>query len=108
MEVHSRVTQLPNGNENQCQTCHTISNPSPGNGPRNDFGKLIEAQFLTEPGSNGEVIWNALLASLDADNDGISNGVELQDRFGAWEKCRAVHSGIYQVAIYIKYICIGR
>lgn len=81
----SRVTQVPNGNVSQCQTCHTVSNPSPGNGPRNDFGKLIEAQFLTEPGSNGEVIWNALLANLDADNDGVSNGEELQDRFGAWE-----------------------
>ncbi len=79
-----RVSQVPNGNVNNCLTCHTVSFPVAGNGPRNDFGRLIEDQFLTAPGSAGNVIWNALLASLDADNDRISNGEELQDRFGTW------------------------
>lgn len=78
-----RPGQIPNGNVNFCANCHI--NPG-GGGPRNDFGKLIEAQFLTEPGAAGNVIWGALLASLDADNDGISNGEELQDPFGQWSE----------------------
>ena len=79
-----RVGQIPNGSVNNCLTCHTVAFPVSGNGPRNDFGKLVEGQFLTVQGSTGNVIWNALLASLDADNDGVSNGEELQNRFGSW------------------------
>ncbi len=75
-----RPTQIPNGNINTCNNCHV----TPG-GPRNDFGKLVEARFLTtSPGGGGDVVWGPLLASLDADNDGVSNGEELQDPFGLW------------------------
>ncbi len=84
-----RVGQIPNGNVNQCATCHAVPNPSPGNGPRNAFGQLIEARFLDASGSAGNVIWNSLLASLDADNDGVLNGAELQDYFGTWESGEA-------------------
>jgi hypothetical protein len=77
-----RVGQIPNGNVNQCATCHSVPNPSGGNGPRNAFGKLIESRFLD---AGGDVIWNSLLASLDADNDGVLNGAELQDYFGTWK-----------------------
>ncbi len=72
-----RPGQIPNGTVNSCQNCHV--DPA-GGGERNAFGKLIEARFLI--GEN--VDWNPLLASLDADNDGVTNGEELQDPFGLW------------------------
>lgn len=53
-----------------CITCHI----SPGgSGPRNDFGTAF--------GANGRV-WDAVLAGLDSDGDGYSNGVELGDPTG--------------------------
>ena len=45
---------------------------------------MVESRFLTVQGPTGEVLWNAFLASLDADGDGVSNGEELQDGFGVW------------------------
>jgi hypothetical protein len=72
-----RVGQIPNGNLNSCSNCHV--NPG-GGGVRNAFGQLVEREFLD--GSN--VVWNARLASLDADGDGVTNGQELQDAFGEW------------------------
>jgi len=80
-----RVNQIPNGSVNQCATCHAVPSPVPGNGPRNPFGKLIESRFLDGSGESGNVIWNSLLAGLDADNDGVFNGAELQDYFGSWK-----------------------
>ncbi|GAB4338082.1 MAG: hypothetical protein Kow0037_21760 [Calditrichia bacterium] len=74
-----RVDQVPNGAVGSCNTCHV----TPG-GPRNDFGETVEFRFLSEPGSAGQVMWNALLASLDSDGDGASNGEELQDPYGLW------------------------
>lgn len=73
-----RVGQLPNGNSISCSACHV--NPG-GGGSRNAFGQLVERSFL----SGGNVVWGPLLASLDADGDGVPNGVELQDRFGEWQ-----------------------
>jgi len=73
-----RVNQIPNGNVNSCSNCH--ANPN-GGGTRTEFGELVRTKFLD---SNGDVIWNAELASIDADGDGISNGDELQDQFGSW------------------------
>ncbi len=72
-----RPGQIPNGTVNSCQNCHI--DPA-GGGERNAFGKLVEARFLV----GGNVTWNPLLASLDADNDGVTNGEELQDPFGLW------------------------
>jgi hypothetical protein len=73
-----RVGQIPNGSINGCANCHT--NPN-GGGARNDFGKLVGTKFLD---NNGDVVWNAELAAMDSDGDGISNGDELQDQFGSW------------------------
>ena len=61
-----------------------MSNPSPGNGPRNLFGQKIEAEFLDVVSSSGNVQWGPALASLDSDGDGVTNGSELQDPNGTW------------------------
>ena len=71
-----RVNQVPNGSKFSCMTCHTGSG-----GPRNLFGQAIEGGFLD---GNGDVTWNATLAGLDSDGDGVSNGAELQDSNGTW------------------------
>ncbi|MDZ7722471.1 MAG: T9SS type A sorting domain-containing protein [candidate division KSB1 bacterium] len=73
-----RVDQIPNGSVFQCRTCHTGTG-----GPRNPFGQLIEAEYLDV---NGDVIWENDLAILDADEDGGTNGQELLDPDGSWEK----------------------
>ena len=72
-----RVNQIPNGAVKKCSNCHVSPD---GGGDRNDFGKLIEARFL----NNDNVTWGPELASLDADGDGVTNGEELQDRYGLW------------------------
>jgi len=72
-----RVNQIPNGQVSACQTCHLSSD---GGGSRNDFGRLVNRRFLV----GGNVKWNPLLASRDADGDGVANGAELQDRYGRW------------------------
>ncbi len=72
-----RVAQIPNGSTNACANCHV--SPA-GGGTRNNFGQTIENAFLV----NGNVMWDASLAQLDSDNDGFSNGTELQDPTGAW------------------------
>jgi hypothetical protein len=75
------VNQIPNGNVNGCANCHV--NPA-GGGTRNAFGQLVEKKFLTAAGASGQVKWGPVLASYDADGDGVSNGEELQDPFGEW------------------------
>jgi len=76
-----RVSQIPNGSVNGCANCHV--NPE-GGGTRNAFGKLVEQKFLSTAGAGGQVQWGPVLASYDADGDGISNGEELSDPFGEW------------------------
>lgn len=71
-----RVNQVPNGSKNGCFTCHN----SASGGSRNSFGMAIQNGFL----SGGKVTWNATLAALDSDNDGFTNGQELQDASGSW------------------------
>lgn len=73
-----RVNQIPNGNINRCANCHIDPN---GGGPRNAFGSTVGASYLD---GNGDVIWNASLAQKDSDNDGATNGQELQDPDGTW------------------------
>lgn len=76
-----RVGQIPNGTKNACANCHV--NPA-GGGPRNAFGQEVEANHLTQPGDAGQVKWTSVLASLDSDGDGFTNGQELQDPEGVW------------------------
>ena len=71
-----RVTQIPNGTKFSCNTCHTDG----GGTPRNEFGLSVEAII----GNSSIEFWNQDFASQDADGDGFSNGVELQDPNGEW------------------------
>lgn len=73
-----RGGQIPNGSVNRCANCHV--NPD-GGGPRNAFGQMVGANFLT---AAGDVIWGPELAKLDADSDGFTNGEELGDSEGIW------------------------
>ncbi len=75
----ARVDQLPNGRALGCAACHV--NPS-GGGTLTSFGRDINNNYLTQPGRSGQVVWNAMLAMLDSDGDGVSNGWELGDPDG--------------------------
>ncbi len=77
----ARLGQVPNGLVLGCVTCHV--NPG-GGGVRNAFGQQVEANFLSQAGSAGVVLWGPELAALDADGDGASNGEELGDPEGSW------------------------
>ena len=88
-----RVAQIPNGSKFSCNTCHT----SGGGTPRNDFGKLIQKSFLVQEGSQFNAKWSPLLASLDADNDGVTNGQELQDPYGLWTEGTAAPGDLTMV-----------
>lgn len=80
LEARSRrVGQLPNGGKFECNTCHTNG----GGSPRNSFG-LATFSFMNTPSAAGNVEWVAELAMLDSDNDGFTNGEELQDALGEW------------------------
>ena len=79
MHVLSRVSQLPNGSAIGCASCHV--NPG-GGGTLTPFGRDINNNYLTQPGRSGQVVWNAMLAMLDSDGDGVSNGQELGDPDG--------------------------
>ena len=72
-----RVNQIPNGSALGCASCHVTRG-----GPRTLFGQEIERNYLTQPGGGGDVVWNAMLAMLDSDGDGVSNGQELGDPDG--------------------------
>lgn len=75
----ARVGQLPNGSALGCASCHV--NPG-GGGTLTPFGRDINNNYLTQPGRSGQVVWNAMLAMLDSDGDGVSNGQELGDPDG--------------------------
>lgn len=76
--IDARVNLIPNGAINGCANCHV--NPA-GGGDRNVFGQAVEG--LVSAGS-ASPFWGPALAGADADNDGASNGLELQDPTGAW------------------------
>ncbi len=74
-----RLNMVPNAGTVgvSCNLCHT----SGGGTARNAFG--LEVQKRVTPNGQ-EVFWNAELAALDSDGDGVSNGVELGDPTGSW------------------------
>ena len=74
-----RVSQLPNGSMLGCASCHV--NPN-GGGTLTPFGRDINNNYLVPSGRTGNVQWNAMLAMLDSDGDGVSNGQELGDPDG--------------------------
>jgi hypothetical protein len=63
------VNKIPNGLVFSCENCHL-------NGFTNFSNDFVANNYT----------WNSTLAALDSDNDGYSNGVELQDRQGAWKE----------------------
>lgn len=69
-----RVAMLPNAPAS-CNTCHTAG----GGSPRNSFGLAVEA--LVTPNGQ-EVFWSSVLAEMDSDGDGFTNGEELGDPDG--------------------------
>src|SRR5881397_1168084 len=69
---------IPNGFKNGCANCHL--NPK-GGGPRNAFGKTVEAVVVV---ATCNPFWSPEIAVMDSDGDGIPNGVELQDPDGTW------------------------
>ena len=75
----ARVGQLPNGSMIGCASCHV--NPG-GGGTLTPFGSAINSNYLVPSGRTGVVQWNAMLAMLDSDGDGVSNGQELGDPDG--------------------------
>ncbi len=75
----ARVDQLPNGRALGCAACHV--NPG-GGGTLTPFGSAINSNYLVPSGRAGVVQWNAMLAMLDSDGDGVSNGQELGDPDG--------------------------
>lgn len=77
-----RVLQIPNGGANGCANCHLSA---AGGGPRNAFGQMVEADYLSPAGFSGRVQWGPELAKLDADGDGFTNGEELGDPDGLWK-----------------------
>lgn len=67
---------LPNGSRFNCANCHI--NPN-GGGPRNPFGLDVEAIV---GGPSAIPFWSSILAALDSDGDGFTNGQELGDPDG--------------------------
>jgi uncharacterized protein (TIGR03382 family) len=74
-----RVTQLPNGVAFACATCHT----TPSGGARNSFGTAV-SDGITTSVFTAPAGWGPLLAGLDSDGDGFTNGQELGDPNGTW------------------------
>ena len=50
------------------------------------FVLQVEADFLSQAGFSGVVLWGPELAALDADGDEATNGEELGDRDGTWQQ----------------------
>jgi dopamine beta-monooxygenase len=74
-----RVTQIPNGADFACTSCHTTRT----GGPRNTFGTAVSDGFTTTA-TTAPAGWGPVLAGLDSDGDGFTNGQELGDPDGTW------------------------
>jgi hypothetical protein len=65
--------RIPNSYKNLCSNCHLQDDSS--DNKRNPFGLDFAA--------NGKK-WSTVLAKLDSDGDGFTNGQELEDPLGIW------------------------
>lgn len=65
-----------------CQVCHVSSNPD-NNGNRNVYGLDVD-QKISGTASCVPNWWGPMFAALDSDDDGYTNGQELQDPAGLW------------------------
>lgn len=63
--------QIPNGAVDMCLSCHATQQGG------------THTPFADDFAANNH-LWDAVLAAIDSDNDGYSNGVELQDSTGTW------------------------
>ena len=72
----NRPAYIPNGTVYSCDLCHIV----PG-GPRNAFG--LDVQARTNRNANPD--WSQLY-DLDSDGDGYTNGEELGDAYGVWQR----------------------
>jgi hypothetical protein len=76
VQVHARqqfVSRIPNGDINTCLNCHVSSEGG-------DSPNLFGLDFA----KNG-LIWDSILAKVDSDKDGFTNGEELLDPNGLWK-----------------------
>lgn len=80
-----RVFQIPWGNINKCFNCHNNGQATQG---LTSMGQQVYSSALIPQDSKGDVQWG-VLAMLDADGDGYSNGEELQDAGGTWSSGEA-------------------
>lgn len=73
------TSEVPNGDANNCQTCHVKST---GGQPLNDFGRDFSL----------EIRWTESLCEEDSDGDGYTNGEELGDPLCGWRQGPAARS----------------
>jgi len=80
---------IPNGNRFGCSVCH-LANQQPAGAPtfeRNPFGRDY-GRIAISAGNRIVPLWTRDLANLDSDDDGYTNGEELQEITGdifVWE-----------------------
>lgn len=73
------VSLVPNADLKSCQTCHLGQPPN-----FNPFGRAVFENALDRSAGTSIVRWSPLIANLDSDGDGVSNGAELGDPAGSW------------------------
>ena len=73
------TSEVPNGAESNCLTCHARST---GGQPLNHFGRDFDA----------EASWTRVLCEQDSDGDGYTNGEELGDPLCGWRQGPAARS----------------
>lgn len=71
------VALIPNGSVLSCIACHVNADPDADGTDRNVFG-------LAWGNNTPAQTYNSLLAGLDSDGDGFTNGQELGDPAGTW------------------------
>jgi len=76
-----RVNQIPHGRKFGCLSCHGTAS---GGGDFTPFGSATVSALGEGLVSRADIDWS-LLAHLDSDRDGFTNGEELGDPNGLWK-----------------------